>query len=411
MAARYRRFPRAVIAGLAGLAAVMGAGVGDARSAGPDFAAWLTDLRAEAAGKGISENTLDAALKGVEPIERVVELDRRQPEFTRTFWTYLERRVTPERVERGRDLLSKHRDLLARVQAEFGVQPRYLVAFWGLETNFGDYLGDFPVVGSLATLAYDERRSDFFRAQLLDALRIVDEGHIEADRMKGSWAGAMGHMQFIPSTFVNNAVDATGDGQKDIWNSLPDAFASAANYLSNVGWKGDEIWGREVRLPQGFDWSLAGLEVRKPIAEWAAMDVRRANGNPLPKADMEGSIVVPQGHAGPAFLVYDNFRAILRWNRSISYAIAVGHLADRIVGLPPLQNGRDVSNEPLSRDQTKEMQRLLNTLGFDAGKPDGLPGPQTRAAIRRFQDSLGRPSDGYPSPALLESLRKRAQSG
>jgi membrane-bound lytic murein transglycosylase B len=389
----------------------MGAGVGDARSAGPDFAAWLSNLRAEAAGKGISESTLDAALKDVEPIERVIDLDRRQPEFTRTFWTYLERRVTPERVERGRDLLRKHRDLLARVQLKYGVQPRYLVAFWGLETNFGDYLGDFPVVGSLATLAYDERRSDFFRAQLLDALRIVDEGHIESDRMKGSWAGAMGHMQFIPSTFVNNAVDATGDGQKDIWNSLPDVFASAANYLSNVGWKGDEIWGREVRLPQGFDWSLARLEVRKPITEWAAMDVRRANGNPLPKADMEGSIVVPQGHAGPAFLVYDNFRAILRWNRSINYAIAVGHLADRIVGLPPLQNGRDVSNEPLSRDQAKEMQRLLNALGFDAGKPDGLPGPQTRTAIRRFQDSLGRPSDGYPSPALLESLRKRAQSG
>lgn len=378
-----------------------------ATTAAPDdgFRSWLEEVRRDARAQGISEDTLERALADVAPIDRVIELDRSQPEFTRTFWTYMDRAVPDSRVTRARALMDEHRDMLEDIGGRYGVQPRILVAFWGLETNFGENLGSFPVLSSLATLAYDARRSDFFRAQLLDALSIVDEGHIAAEEMRGSWAGAMGHLQFIPTTFTSYAVDATGDGRKDIWTSLPDAFASGANFLSEIGWNGRQTWGREVRLPDGFDWTLATLSHKKPLNEWSEMGVRRADGSPLPQADMDGSIILPQGHAGPAFLVYDNFRAILNWNRSINYALAVGHLADRIVGHPPLRTGRDADNTPLSREQAEEIQRRLNALGYDAGPVDGVPGSQTRGAIRAFQMAAGLPPDGYPSPDLLNQLR------
>jgi len=372
------------------------------------FLDWLEALRAEARGKGISDATLDAALGYIEPVMRVIELDRHQPEFTQTFWTYLRKRVNDERIKRGRALLAKHRDLLHKIQAEYRVPPRYLIAFWGLETNFGDYLGSFRVIDALATLAYDHRRTHFFRAQLLDALQIIEEGHISPDAMTGSWAGAMGHMQFMPSTYIRYAVDYTGDGRKDIWGSLPDTFASAANLLSNMGWRPGEIWGREVRLPESFDLMLAAMNTQKTLAQWSSLGVRRADGAALPQAEMEGSILLPQGYKGPAFLVYDNFRAIMRWNGSINYAISVGHLADCIAGLPQIATGRDAKHEPLSRDEAQEMQQLLNRLGFDAGSADGFPGPRTRAAIRAFQKEHSLPPDGYPAPALLKRLRALA---
>ncbi len=254
-------------------------------------------------------------------------------------------------------------------------------------------------------MAYDQRRAQFFREELLNALKIVEEGHISPDAMRGSWAGAMGHMQFVPSTFTGHAVDYNGDGRKDIWGSLPDAFASAANFLRDLGWQPGQIWGREVRLPEDFNLMLATMDVKKTLAEWSSLGVRRSDGTALPQADMAGSIVLPQGYKGPAFLVYDNFRTILRWNRSINYAISVCYLADRIAGLPQIANGRDAEHEPLSREEAKEMQRLLNLLGFDAGPEDGFPGPHTSSAIRAFQDEHSLPPDGYPSPALLKRLR------
>ncbi len=372
------------------------------------FEAWLNGVRRDAKAAGISQATIEAALTGLNPIERVLELDRRQPEFTRTFWSYLDRAVTPGRIERGRKLLAEHGELLARVQRRYNVQPRYLVAFWGLESNFGTHTGGFSVIGALATLAYDARRGAFFRAQLLDALRIIDQGHIGLAEMEGSWAGAMGQLQFIPSTFVNYAVDFDGDGRQNIWTDLPDVFGSAANYLSSMGWRGDEKWGREVRLPDGFDWELASLKLRKPIAEWSRLGVRRADGGALPAADISGAIVAPGGHKGPAFLVYGNFDMILNWNRSLLYAIAVGHLADRIAGRGPLRAARPVKEEPLSRAQVEEMQGLLAQLGFDAGEPDGVIGSQTRAALRSFQRAAKFPPDGYPTPDLLTSIRRRA---
>ncbi|MDX9786648.1 MAG: lytic murein transglycosylase [Desulfobacterales bacterium] len=372
------------------------------------FEDWLEVLRNEAREKGISEATLDAALRHIAPVMRVLELDRRQPEFTQTFWTYLRRSVNDERINRGRALLKTHRDLLDKIHSEYGVPPRYLIAFWGLETNFGNNLGGFRVIDTLATLAFDQRRAYFFRTELLSALQIIEAGHISPNAMTGSWAGAMGHFQFMPSTFVGHAVDYTGNGRKDIWGSLPDAFSSAANYLANMGWRPGETWGREVRLPKDFDLMLATLNIKKPPAEWSSLGVRQTDGTALQETNMEGAIVLPQGHNGPAFLVYDNFRVIMRWNRSINYAISVGHLADRIIGFPQLATGRDAEHKPLSRTEAEEIQQLLNRLGFDAGLEDGLLGPRTRAAIREFQKKLSLPPDGYPAPGLLQRLRALA---
>ena len=379
-----------------------------ARAQDAAFEAWLDGVRRDAAAAGVSQATIEAALTGLTPIERVLELDGRQPEFTRTFWSYLDRAVTRDRIERARALVAQHAELLRRVQRRYNVQPGYLVAFWGLESDFGKYTGGFPVIGALATLAYDARRGAFFRAQLLDALRILDQGHVSLAAMEGSWAGAMGQLQFIPSTFVNYAVDFDGDGRRDIWTDLPDVFASAANYLSSIGWRGDEKWGREVRLPADFDWELASLKLRKPLEEWRRLGIRRADGGALPVADISGAIVAPGGHKGPVFLVYGNFNKILNWNRSLLYAIAVGHLADRIAGRGPLRAARPAKEEPLSRAQVEEMQGLLAELGFDTGEPDGVVGSQTRAALRAFQREAKVPPDGYPTPELLASIRRSA---
>jgi len=371
-----------------------------------DFTGWLENLRQEARTKGISDATLHEALDGLQPIPRVIELDRKQPEFTQTFWRYLDARVTEGRVERGRMLLELHAELFDSIEKQYGVQPRFLVAFWGLETNFGDYLGSFPVIGSLATLAYDPRRSDFFRSELFAALSIIDDGHISAAEMVGSWAGAMGQPQFMPSTFVRFAVDADGDGRRDIWHSLPDVFASAANFLSESGWQGDKTWGREVRLPADFDLELTGLGVEKTLAAWQVLGVRKINGDDLPRVNMKGSLIMPAGHSGPAFLVYNNYRTTLQWNRSDLYAIAVGHLADRIAGMPPLATTRPASEQRLSRVQVEKIQELLASQGFDPGPVDGVVGSQTRQAIKDFQRTAKLPADGHPTPELLEVLGK-----
>ncbi len=373
-----------------------------------DFSAWLEGFKRDAAAAGISQATIDSALSDLQPIERVIELDRKQPEFTQTFWSYLDKSVTPARVELARRMLAENRVVLDRVYARFGVQPRFLVAFWGLESNFGEQTGGYSVIAALATLAFDARRADFFRGQLLDALKIIDEGSIAAADMRGSWAGAMGQLQFIPSTFVSYAVDYDGDGRRDIWNSLPDVFASAANFLGGVGWRGDETWGREVRLPEDFDWDLASLKIRKPIAEWQRLGVRRADGGDLPKADLSGAIIVPMGHRGPAFLVYRNFDAVLTWNRSILYAVAVGHLADRIAGLDRLDAKRPTVDEPLSRAEIEEMQSLLADLGYDPGNADGITGSQTQSALKAFQRQANLVADGYPTADALAVLRRVA---
>ena len=371
-----------------------------------EFSSWLEELRQEARTNGISESTLHEALDNLDPIPRVIELDRRQPEFTQTFWRYLDSRVTEKRIERGRTLLKKHKGLFDTIERRYGVQPRFLVAFWGLETNFGDYLGSFSVIGSLATLAHDPRRSDFFRSELLAALSIIEDGHISAANMLGSWAGAMGQPQFMPSTFVRYAVDGDSDGRQDIWYTLPDIFASAANFLSESGWQGDKTWGREVKIPSDLNLELTGKKVKKTLAAWQNLGVRKIAGQDLPKVDIEASLILPAGHAGPAFLVYNNFHTILRWNRSDFYAIAVGYLADRIIGRRPLLSFRPASEQPLSRNQVEKIQELLIARGYDPGGIDGVIGSQTRLAIKEFQRTAKLPADGHPSAELLEILGK-----
>lgn len=296
------------------------------------FEQWLGELRQEAISKGISEQTFDTALKGVEPIPRIIELDRKQPEFTLTLEQYVSRVVPKRRVEIGKKKLAANKKLLDEVAAEYGVQPRFLVAFWGIETSFGRLTGGYSVVAAITTLAYDGRRSAFFRSQLMDTLQILEEGHIEPDKMTGSWAGAMGQAQFMPSTFRAYAVDFDGDGRIDLWHSKGDVFASAANYLSKVGWDDNQTWGREVKLPKDFDKSLLGLETKKSLAEWDKLGVRRLSDKNLPDRDLQASIVQPdEGKYVRTFLVYDNYRAILHWNRSHKFAVAVGTLADSIV--------------------------------------------------------------------------------
>jgi len=307
------------------------------RSDQGNFDAWLVGVRAQAREKGISEATIKAALSDLQPIPRIIELDRKQPEFTLTLTQYLNRVVPASRVKKGRQKLAENRELLAALETKYGVPGRYIVAFWGIETGFGRISGGYSVVAALATLAHDGRRSAYFRKELMNALKIIDDGHIAADQMSGSWAGAMGQTQFMPSTFLSHAIDYDGDNRIDVWNTRADALASGANYLKKAGWNPDLTWGREVRLPEGFDAALASKTNRLTLAQWQALGVTKIDGSALPLRDgIKGRIVLPEsknkaeGEAGRAFLVYDNFDVILDWNRSNFFAIAVGQLADQI---------------------------------------------------------------------------------
>ena len=370
------------------------------------FESWVQELRQEARLLGLSEETLLVLDQLETPLERVLELDNSQPEFVQTFSRYLSLRVTPNQVRQGINLMGEHRALLQEVRQLYGVQPHYLIAFWAVESNYGRNTGGFSVVQALATLAFDPRRATFFREQLLIALQIIDAGHIAAKDMSGSWAGAMGQLQFMPNIFSRYGVDGDGDGRVDIWNSLPDIFHSAANFLSQSGWRGDERWGREVILPTNFDFSLTGNRVRKPLEQWRALGVLQVDGTQIPVAPMIGSVILPSGASGPAFLVYNNFRTTMIYNPSTFYALTVGHLADRFTGGGPVQRIA-VDEQAMSVGNVRELQTLLNDLGFNSGEPDGRVGSQTRSAIRAYQELWDLPTDGHPSNQLLESLREQ----
>jgi membrane-bound lytic murein transglycosylase B len=299
-----------------------------------EFQAWLREFRAEARRAGISERTAAFALDGIAPIPRVIELDRAQPETTRTFQEYMARVINDQRVSTGRERLRQHAVLLRQVADKYKVPPRFVVALWAAETDFGRVTGGFQVVPALATLAWEGRRAAFFRAELMNALKIIDAGHISAADMKGSWAGAMGQSQFMPSSFLSFAEDWNGDGKRDIWRTESDVFASISNYLAKSGWRPQESWGREVSLTRAVGPSAIGLDKRRPLSAWAALGLRRADGKPLvgtggDAATMEASLIQFSGPSGPAYLVYENFRTILKWNRSNFFAVSVGTLADR----------------------------------------------------------------------------------
>lgn len=376
-------------------------------AATPDFAACVAGLEDRARAAGISDAVVTGVLGNVERIERVIELDRKQPEFTQTFADYYNRRVTAERVEQGRQLLARHRTVLERVQRESGVPAHYLVSFWGLETNFGSYFGKMPVPDSLATLACDPRRSGFFADELMAALKIIDAGDIAADDMLGSWAGAMGHVQFLPSVFLKYARDGDGDGKRDLWGSVPDAMASAGSFLNHLGWQPGLRWGREVRLPDDFDYGLSGRGNSQPLSAWVDIGVMDVWGRALPRLPLPASVLVPAGHTGPAFIVYDNFDVIMRWNRSEYYALAVGRLADRIAGAGTLSRS-PVLGDPVSREQVRQLQADLEQLGYDPGEPDGIFGPATRAALGKFQASRGLIADGHLDAGIMDKVREAA---
>ncbi len=297
---------------------------------GQTFEAWLTAFRIEAAHNGISQKTIDEALTGIQPVPKAIELDRKQPEKKITFAQYKKNIVNQQRIEKGRSLLKEHARVLYAIEKAYGVQPQYVIALWGIETNYGTNTGGFKIIPSLATLAWEGRRADFFKGELIKALKIIDQGHITAGAMKGSWAGAMGQNQFMPSSFLAYAVDGNGDGHKDIWNTKMDVFASTANYLRKEGWTPHLKWGRKVSLPRNFPASTIGPKITKPMSEWVRMGVKNPDGSPLPHENLNASIVAPDGVGGDAYIVYANYQTIMDWNRSTYFATSVGLLADAI---------------------------------------------------------------------------------
>ncbi len=375
-----------------------------------EFAQCLSGLQQRARSEQLSTHAVDEVLANLKQQMRVLELDRSQPEFTQTFADYFQQRVTAERIERGQELLDQHQAFLTDLTRKYGVPGRYLVAFWGLETNFGSYLGKMPTLDSLATLACDERRSEFFTNELLHALALLERESLTPAEMRGSWAGAMGHTQFMPSAYRHHAIDGDGDGHVNLWRSERDALASGANFLVNLGWQKGQRWGREVLLPDDFPYVKTGLNNSQPVTYWRGLGVSFANGNPIPDIDMQASVLVPAGHSGPAFLVYPNFDVILRWNRSEYYALAVGLLADRLIGAGPLVRSPSSDETALSRNAVENMQRQLKDLGFDAGEIDGVLGSMTQSALREFQASNGMIADGYPDRETLCALSAKTGS-
>jgi len=422
-----------------------------------DLTGWLSELKQEAINEGINEKTASAIVNHVEILPNIIELDRSQPEFISPFLDYYQKRVDTLKIMEGRKLLVQHADLLNKIEAQYGIPKALLVAFWGMETNYGRDQGNIDTLSALATLAYDGRRASFFRNQLIDAMRMVDAGNASTEQFVGSWAGAFGNMQFMPTTFITYAVDGDGDKKIDIINSQADAFASAANYLSQVGWQKGQPVMVEVQLPVDFEWQNAQYTLRKPVSEWRKlgvnlmqagnlpasgrlMQVRSASKkiktkkrllnlhqinfttknvtapfartqtldaikSALPNISGQAAIVLPQGWRGPAFMVFDNFDVVMDWNRSINYALSVVQLAKRLNGESHILGGQFAELGALSFLQMKTLQTELNNHGYEAGEPDGFPGIHTQEAVRTFQLAQHLPADGYASPDILNYLK------
>jgi membrane-bound lytic murein transglycosylase B len=371
-----------------------------------DFQACLQNIRSEAVRQGVPTATIDTAFRGLTPDSKVIDLDSRQPEFSLTYGKYIGNAVTPDRIARGQQKLQQNRGLLTDIEREYGVASQYLVAFWGVETNYGSFMGDFSALRSVATLACMTKRQAFFSNETVQALRILANNHMTTQQMKGSWAGAMGNMQFMPSTFTKWAVDRDGNGRIDIWHSMPDAFASAANFLRGIGFRPGLPAAEEVILPQGFPLDQADTTVDKPIRAWAAMGVKRAGGGALPASDELSQIILPAGWRGPAFILYPNFKAVMNWNRSTLYALSVAILAQQIAGGPAIMQSAPADDAPVARDTVVDIQTRLAKLGLYTDEADGLLGPKTRSAVRLFQKQAGLPADGHPTPDMVARLQR-----
>lgn len=368
-----------------------------------EFAQCKLTFEEKAIARGTPKALAQRIFAAIQLQPKVLELDRNQPEFVQTFTGYFSKRVNNWRINKGREFATLHKALLADLAKKYGIPAQYLLAFWGLETNFGGYKGTMPVLDSLATLACDPRRSRFFTKELLIALQVLHTNALNQHDMVGSWAGAMGHTQFMPSAYANYAVDGDGDGKIDLFNSEVDALTSAANFLSQLGWKPGIRWGREILLPEDFDYSLLGSSNRRPVSQWHALGIVKANGKALGNAEFNAYVVVPAGHLGPAFLVYENFKVIMRWNNSEFYALAVGRLADQIAGDTGLVKDLPILTQ-YRRADIINLQQRLNGKGFSVGGADGILGPATRSGIRAFQQSEGMVADGFPSVQVLAAL-------
>ena len=368
-----------------------------------DFAACVQDLRKEMGAKGVAAKTLDAAFQSLEADPGVIEKMEAQPEFETPVWDYLARLVDERRIEGGKARLETWSPMLDRAEREYGVDRYTIVAVWGVESDYGRILGHRPLVRSLATLSCFGTRQRYFRGELASALQILQAGDMKADALRGSWAGAFGHTQFMPSTFQRAAVDFDGDGRRDLVDSIPDALGSVANYLKRAGWTTGQPWGYEVRLPDKYD-GPSGRQTRLPLPEWTKLGIVRIDGKPL-TGEGPAALLLPAGTRGAAFLVFRNFDAIHSYNASESYALAIAHLADRLRGAGPIQHAWPTDDPILSRADRKAMQEKLIERGFLAGDADGIVGSRTVAAIKAFQSSAGLPSDGYASARVLEALR------
>lgn len=403
---------------LAGLALALGLGAGAAigqedavsrisgeRGSEAGMALWLAEFRPRALAAGIEAPVLERALAWIRFLPEVVEKDRRQDEFTRAIWDYLDRAVSEDRIRMGQAALRKHAALLSRIEAEYGVDPAYVVAIWGLESAYGAVRGELPVLSALASLAHDGRRGAYFEAELIQALRMLQSGDASLADLRGSWAGASGHTQFMPTAFWTVAVDFDGDGRRNLWGEDPaDALASAAAYLQRSGWKRGQDWGFEIALPAGFDWELAGARTQRPMAFWSGLGITRRDGKALP-ADLWASLLLPAGHRGPALMVLDNFGAVETYNLADAYVIAVCHLADRLRRGAPFEAPWPRDLQVLNLAQRMELQQRLTLAGHSTAGVDGRIGPRTLNAIKGFQRARGLVADGFASMELLGVLR------
>lgn len=369
------------------------------------FGAWIEEFTRDALAAGISRQTLASAQPYFIYDQSIVNRDRGQGVFAQSFLQFSDRMAATYRIQKAGQLIQQHAAVFDRIEKEFGVPAQPILAFWGLETDFGANIGDLPTIRSLVSLGFDCRRSEMFQKELLSALKVIQRGDLQPDEMRGPWAGELGQLQFLPSHYFDYAVDYDGDGRRDLLKSAADALGSAGNFLSKLGWKRGEPWLTEVRVPQNLPWDQADLSIQHPRSQWAKLGVTLANGQPLPTDDLKASLLLPMGRFGPAFLAYDNFQIFLKWNQSLVYSTTAAYLANRIAGAAPVQRGTQ-QIASLDAKQLLELQKLLVARGFEPGKPDGKMGLDTKAAVKQAQIKLGLPADSYPNLELIERLRR-----
>jgi lytic murein transglycosylase len=377
------------------------------RAAAANFRNCLAGLWPLAERRGVSRAVFEANVAGLTPDLRIMDLLDAQPEFTKSFWDYLDLLVNEDRIQNGRAILAQHRATFDAVEKAYGVDRHFIAAIWGVESNYGTQIGERSVIRSTATLACVGRRQDYFREEFLSALEILARGDVKADHLKGSWAGAFGPTQFMPTSFKRYAVDFDGDGRRDVVDSVPDVIASTANNLKKDGWVAGQTWGYEVVVPEGFNFMLADRSRVMSVREWERLGIRRAGGKAFPRADDRAYLLVPAGAQGPGFLMLQNFRVIMKYNPAEAYALAIGHLADRLRGGEPFVQVWPRQERVLTRAERYELQQHLAARGYDVGEPDGRLGGKTRNALRQFQSSVGHVPDGFASAAILERLRSR----